>query len=296
MSILLQHVSYEYGRGTPFAAKALDDCSLEIREGEFVGLVGHTGSGKSTLVQHMNALLRPDSGCVIIDGEDTTKLKSALEIRKKVGLVFQYPEHQLFEETVERDVGFGPRNLGLADSVVSKRVRRALKMVGLDYGEVAHRSPFELSGGQRRRVAIAGVLAMEPSYVILDEPTASLDPRGRTEMLDQIRRLHRDTGVAVVLVSHDMDEVARLADRVVVMDRGRIAMDGTPAQVFSSVDRLARMGLDVPEIARLAHHLRSNGLDGGLDLGERLPTIDECVQALHRILENSRLGGDPHEA
>lgn len=240
----------------------------------------------------MNALLMPDSGRVLIDGEDPTKLKSVREIRRKVGLVFQDPEHQLFEETVERDVGFAPRNLGMTDNVVSKRVRRALKTVGLDYDEVACRSPFELSGGQRRRVAIAGVLAMEPSYIILDEPTASLDPRGRREMLDQIHRLHRDTGATVVLVSHDMDEIARLAHRVIVMDRGRIAMDGTPAQIFGSVDRLARIGLDVPETARLVYRLKSCGYD----VGGWMPTIDECVSALFSILEHGRSGGDPNEA
>jgi energy-coupling factor transport system ATP-binding protein len=289
MSIVIEHVSYEYGRGTPFATKALDDCSLEIQPGEFVGLVGHTGSGKSTLVQHMNALLRPHSGRVIVDGQDLAGLKSLQAVRRKVGLVFQYPEHQLFEETVEQDVAFGPRNLGMADRSVKKRVRKALEAVGLDYDAVAHRSPFELSGGERRRVAIAGVLAIEPSYVILDEPTASLDPRGRREMLDYIQRLHEDTGVTIVLVSHDMDEIARRADRVVVMDSGRIALEGTPAEVFrDNADRLVEMGLDVPETAKLLHKLERLGFE----VLPGLPSAEECVSYLHRVLVSRRSVGD----
>jgi energy-coupling factor transport system ATP-binding protein len=291
MSIVIERVSYIYGFGTPFATKALEDCSLEVQVGEFVGLVGHTGSGKSTLVQHMNGLLKPGSGRVMVDGQDLSKLKVLRDVRRKVGLVFQYPEHQLFEETVERDVGFGPRNLGMADDVVRKRVRRALDMVGLDYREVAGRSPFELSGGQRRRVAIAGVLAMEPKYVVLDEPTASLDPRGRREMLEHIRRLHREEGVAVVLVSHDMNEVARLADRVAVMDRGRIVMDGTPAEVFGDVDRLTAMGLDVPETVRLLHRLRRHGLD----VPPGVLSVDECVSLLRSLLATDQAGGDAGE-
>jgi len=293
MAIVIDHVSYEYGRGTPFATKALDDCSLEIRPGEFVGLVGHTGSGKSTLVQLMNALLLPHSGRVIIDGQNVAELKSLRDVRRKVGLVFQYPEHQLFEETVEKDVGFGPRNLGLTDHAVKKRVKRALEIVGLDYDEVAHRSPFELSGGQRRRVAIAGVLAMEPSYVILDEPTASLDPRGMRELLDYICKLHRDTGVTIVLVSHDMDEVARRADRVVVMDQGRIVMDGTPVEIFrGNVERLMRMGLDVPETARLLHGLEKLGFR----VPPGLPSIEECAEFVHRLLAAQGAVGDLSEA
>lgn len=291
MSIVIENVSYVYGLGTPFATKALEDCCLEIRAGESVGLVGHTGSGKSTLAQHMNALLRPHSGRVAVDGLDLSKLKALRDVRRKVGLVFQYPEHQLFEETVERDVGFGPRNLGLTDDAVKRRVRRALDMVGLDYEEVARRSPFEMSGGQRRRVAIAGVLAMEPSYVVLDEPTASLDPRGRREMLDHIDRLHREEGVAIVLVSHDMNEVARLADRVVVMDHGRIAMEGTPGEVFRRVDRLTGMGLDAPETARLLYRLA----ECGLDVPDGLLSLEECVSLLHSFLEPGQSGGGASE-
>ncbi|NLU43190.1 MAG: energy-coupling factor transporter ATPase [Firmicutes bacterium] len=291
MSIVIEQLSYIYGLGTPFAAKALEDCSLEVQEGEFLGLVGHTGSGKSTLVQHMNGLLKPHSGRVVVDGQDLSKLKALRDVRRKVGLVFQYPEHQLFEETVERDVGFGPRSLGLTDDDVRERVRRALEMVGLDYHAVASRSPFELSGGQRRRVAIAGVLAMEPKYVVLDEPTASLDPRGRRDMLDHIERLHREEGVAVVLVSHDMNEVARLADRVIVMDRGRIVMDGTPADVFDDVDRLTAMGLDVPETVRLMHRLRQSGFDvpGGV------LSVDECASLIRSLLAPGEAGGDAGE-
>lgn len=291
MSIVIEHVSHIYGLGTPFAAKALEDCSLEVQEGEFLGLVGHTGSGKSTLVQHMNGLLKPHSGRVVVDEQDLSKLKALRDVRRKVGLVFQYPEHQLFEETVERDVGFGPRSLGMADDAVRERVRRALEMVGLDYREVASRSPFELSGGQRRRVAVAGVLAMEPKYVVLDEPTASLDPRGRRDMLDHIERLHREEGVTVVLVSHDMNEVARLADRVIVMDRGRIVMDGAPAQVFDDFDRLTEMGLDVPETVRLMHRLRQSGFDvpGGV------LSVDECASLIRSLLTPGEAGGDAGE-
>lgn len=293
MSILIEHVSYEYGHGTPFATRALDDCSLEIRAGEFVGLVGHTGSGKSTLVQHMNALLKPHSGRVVVDGQDLARLKSLKAIRRKVGLVFQYPEHQLFEETVEQDVGFGPRSLGMSDSAVRRRVKRALETVGLDYEAVAKRSPFELSGGQRRRVAIAGVLAIEPTYVILDEPTASLDPRGRHELLDYIQRLHEDTGVTIVLVSHDMDEIARRADRVVVMDSGRVALEGTPVEIFrGNVDRLVSMGLDVPETARLLHGLE----ELGLEVPKGLLSVEECASFVRSLLTSRESVGDSNEA
>src|SRR5690554_7396444 len=221
MIIQLKNVNYTYNPGTPFEKKALDDVNLEVNEGEFIGLIGHTGSGKSTLVQHLNGLMKPTSGEIIIDGKSLsdkdTKMK---EIRQKVGLVFQYPEHQLFEETIYKDIAFGPKNLGLSDEEVDKRVRDAMELVGLEFEELKDRSPFELSGGQRRRVAIAGVIAMKPKILILDEPTAGLDPRGRDEILGQIKEFHERYGITVILVSHSMEDVARLVNKIIVMNRG----------------------------------------------------------------------------
>ena len=262
MPIVIEHLNYVYMSGGPYETHALDDVSLTIGDGEFVGLIGHTGSGKSTLVQHLNGLLLPSSGKITVDGLDIAdKATDRRAIRRKVGLVFQYPENQLFEETVEKDIAFGPRNLGLDEAEIDRRVRDAMRKVALDYDALHERSVFELSGGQMRRVAIAGVLAMEPRTLVLDEPCAGLDPRGREEILGLIRDLHRDTGATIVMVSHSMDDVASLAERVIVMNHGKVAMDGAPRDVFSRGAELRAIGLDVPQAVQLADRLRERGFD-----------------------------------
>lgn len=262
MPIVIEHLNYVYMSGGPYETHALDDVSLTIGDGEFVGLIGHTGSGKSTLVQHLNGLLLPTSGTITVDGLNIAdKATDRRAIRRKVGLVFQYPENQLFEETVEKDIAFGPKNLGLDDAEIDRRVKGAMRKVALDYDALHERSVFELSGGQMRRVAIAGVLAMEPRTLVLDEPCAGLDPRGREEILGLIRDLHRDTGATIVMVSHSMDDVASLAERVIVMNHGRVAMDGTPREVFSRGAELRAIGLDVPQAVLLADKLRERGFD-----------------------------------
>lgn len=262
MPIVIEHLNYVYMSGGPYETHALDDVSLTIEDGEFVGLIGHTGSGKSTLVQHLNGLLLPTSGTITVDGLNIAdKATDRRAIRRKVGLVFQYPENQLFEETVEKDIAFGPKNLGFDDAEIDRRVRDAMRKVALDYDALHERSVFELSGGQMRRVAIAGVLAMEPRTLVLDEPCAGLDPRGREEILGLIRDLHRDTGATIVMVSHSMDDVASLAERVIVMNHGRVAMDGTPREVFSRGAELRAIGLDAPQAVLLADKLRERGFD-----------------------------------
>ncbi|MDD3242307.1 MAG: energy-coupling factor transporter ATPase [Eubacteriales bacterium] len=262
MPIVFEKVSHVFMPDSPFMTKALNEISVEIPDGQFVGVIGHTGSGKSTMIQHINALLRPTSGTVKVDGVDTAaKGDEMIALRRKVGLVFQYPEHQLFEETVVKDVGFGPRNMGLPEEEIKRRVSDALAQVGLDEAGVGEKSPFELSGGQRRRVAIAGVLAMEPRILILDEPSAGLDPRGRREVLALVKSIHEARKITVMLVSHYMDEVAQVADRVIVMNDGKIEMDGTPAQIFMRAARLQQIGLDVPAVVRLCDILRARGVD-----------------------------------
>ena len=262
MPIVIEHLNYVYMSGGPYETHALDDVSLTIEDGEFVGLIGHTGSGKSTLVQHLNGLLLPTSGTITVDGLNIAdKATDRRAIRRKVGLVFQYPENQLFEETVEKDIAFGPRNLGLDEAEIARRVKDAMRKVALDYDALHERSVFELSGGQMRRVAIAGVLAMEPRTLVLDEPCAGLDPRGREEILGLIRDLHRDTGATIVMVSHSMDDVASLAERVIVMNHGKVAMDGAPRDVFSRGAQLRAIGLDVPQAVLLADRLRERGFD-----------------------------------
>ncbi|NLL19274.1 MAG: energy-coupling factor transporter ATPase [Clostridia bacterium] len=260
MRIVVEKVSYIYKKGTPFETRALDDINLTIEPGEFVGLIGHTGSGKSTLVQHLNGLLLPSEGNIWVGDLDVLSDKGNLKkIRQRVGLVFQYPEHQLFEETVYDDVAFGPKNLGLSPEEIDVRVREALTMVGLDIDSVKDRSPFALSGGQMRRVAIAGVLAMGPQVLILDEPTAGLDPKGRDEILEQIAAMHRSLGITVVLVSHNMEDVARYANRVLVMHRGKVVMDGPPRQVFARTKELQSIGLGVPLVGILMERLKELG-------------------------------------
>lgn len=276
MSLTIEHVNYVYMAGGPYETQALYDVNLSIGDGEFLALIGHTGSGKSTLVQHLNGLLAPTSGRVLVDGQDLAeKGTDRRAVRFRVGLVFQYPENQLFEETVEKDIAFGPRNLGLGEEEIARRVKDAMRRVNLPE-EVAGRSVFELSGGQMRRVAIAGVLAMEPEVLVLDEPCAGLDPHGREEILGVIRRLHSESGTTIVMVSHSMDDVANLAERVVVMDHGRIVMDGAPAEVFSKGEELRAMGLDVPQAVELAERLREHGIA----VPENAYRLEEVAQAI----------------
>jgi energy-coupling factor transport system ATP-binding protein len=259
--IRCERLTHVYGRGSPLEALALTDVSLSIEAGEFVGVIGATGSGKSTLVQHMNGLLRPTSGCVYLDGIDIhARGVDRRRVRQQIGLLFQYPEQQLFDETVAADVAFGPRNLGLSEEEVGIRVRRALELVGLPTERFGARSPFELSGGEMRRAALAGVLAMDPRMLILDEPTAGLDPLGRREILGHITRLHRERGLAIVLITHSMDAVARLCGRVFVLDRGALVASGTPRELFADPARLEALGLGVPQVTQLARRLRERGL------------------------------------
>ena len=261
MPIELKNVTHTYSEGSAFQATAIRDVSLTIEGGEFIAVVGHTGSGKSTLIQHLNGLLKPTGGQILIDGEDLNAPGAdRRRIRQKVGLVFQYPEYQLFEETVAKDIAFGPKNLGLSAEEIDARVRRAMAHVHLDYDKYAQRSPFELSGGQMRRVAIAGVLAMEPKVLILDEPTAGLDPRGRDRILGMVQELHAKGGTTVIMVSHSMDDVARLATRLVVMSKGELVATGTPREIFRQVDMMESIGLGVPEAARLCALLRQRGV------------------------------------
>lgn len=277
MPIQVEHLTHTYMPGSPFSATAIHDLSLRIEDGEFIGVLGHTGSGKTTFVQHLNGLLKPTDGRVIVDGQDITqKGVSLLAVRKKVGLVFQYPEYQLFEETVAKDVAFGPKNMGLAKDEIAERVHWAIEQVGLSYEAVAESSPFELSGGQMRRVAIAGVLAMRPQTLILDEPTAGLDPRGRRAILEMIRRLHAETGMTVVMVSHNMDDIATLATRLIVMSRGELAMTGSPREVFGQREKLIAIGLGVPQGAELCHRLR----EAGFAIPEGLFTLPEVRDAI----------------
>ena len=280
MSIVIEHLNYVYMTGGPYETKALSDVNLTIRDGEFIGLIGHTGSGKSTLVQHLNGLIMPTSGRVLVDGMDLAdKGTDRRAVRQRVGLVFQYPENQLFEETVEKDIAFGPKNLGLDDAEIDRRVRDAMRRVALDYDRLHERSVFELSGGQMRRVAIAGVLAMEPQVLVLDEPCAGLDPRGREEILGLIKRLHEEAGTTIVMVSHSMDDVASLAERVIVMNHGELVMDGVPRDVFSCGEELRGMGLDVPQAVQLADRLRERGFD----IPEGIYRIEEIKAEIEKI-------------
>lgn len=260
--IKVSDLKYVYQAGMPFEQTALENISFEIPDGDFVAIIGHTGSGKSTLIQHLNALVKPTSGKIEINGVDITKDGADLKaIRREVGLVFQYPEHQLFEETVYRDIAFGPQNMGLSDEEIKRRVYEAIDLVGLT-PDLLEKSPFELSGGQKRRVAIAGVLAMEPKVLILDEPTAGLDPKGRDEILNQLVTLHKENeNMTIIFVSHSMEDVARIANNVLVMNKGRLAMQGSVAEVFEKSAELHQMGLSVPQITELTHRLIAKGVD-----------------------------------
>lgn len=284
MSMILDHINYIYGGDTPLAVKALDDICLQIPDGQFVGIIGHTGSGKSTLVQHMNGLLKASSGHIYFNGEDIyDKDYDLKKLRSKVGLVFQYPEHQLFEIDVFTDVCFGPKNLGLDKRETELRAFDALRKVGLPT-DLYYQSPFELSGGQKRRVAIAGVLAMKPEVLILDEPTAGLDPKGRDEILDQIKALQVETGMTILLVSHSMEDVAEYVDRIIVMNKGRVMYDDVPKAVFSQYKELEAVGLAAPQVTYVLHELRGRGLD--VDVAAT--TIGEAADTIQRALVKGR--------
>lgn len=286
MSVIVKNLTYIYDEGMPFASKAIDDISFEIKDNDFVGLIGHTGSGKSTLIQHLNGLLKPSSGEIIVNGFNITdKDLNLTEIRKRVGIVFQYPEYQLFEETVEKDIAFGPGNLGLDEEEISKRVRKSMEAVGLDYETYKDKSPFDLSGGQKRRVAIAGVIAMNPEVLILDEPTAGLDPGGRDEIFNLIKKLHRDNNITIILSSHSMDDMAKLAQTIIVMNHGKIEFMGTPREVFTShADRLREIGLDVPQVLELATKLRNKGFDIRPDV----LTVEEIKNEILKVMRGRK--------
>ncbi|MEW8994213.1 energy-coupling factor transporter ATPase [Clostridium sp.] len=281
MSIKIENLTHIYMAKTPFEKVALSNVNVNINDGEFVALIGHTGSGKSTLIQHMNGLLKPNQGKIIVDDVDITASGVKLtDIRKKVGLVFQYAEYQLFEETIEKDIMFGPKNLGLNDEEALERTKRAMDMVGLDYETYKNKSPFDLSGGQKRRVAIAGVVAMEPKVLILDEPTAGLDPKGRDEILGELYKLHKSYNMTIILVSHSMEDVAKVSDRILVMDEGKCVLDGTPKEIFKEVDTLENVGLAVPQVTYLMRELRKVGFE----LPDDIFTLEQAKKELLRIL------------
>lgn len=281
MSIKIENLTHIYMPKSPFEKVALDNVSVQINDGEFLALIGHTGSGKSTLIQHINGLLKPSSGKIVVDDIDITEHGVKLtDIRKRVGLVFQYAEYQLFEETIEKDIAFGPRNLGLNEEEITSRVKRAMNIVGLDYETYKDKSPFELSGGQKRRVAIAGVVAMEPKVLILDEPTAGLDPKGRDEILGKIELLHKEYNMTIILVSHSMEDVAKVANRILVMEGGKCILDGPPNLIFKEVETLERVGLAVPQVTYLIRELRKKGFDISEDIFTLKQATDEILRAL----------------
>jgi hypothetical protein len=280
----IEHLTHTYSAGTPFQRSAVDDMNLSMMDGEFLGIIGHTGSGKSTLIQHLNGLLKPTSGRILLQGRDIwADPKKIRDVRFQVGLVFQYPEYQLFEETVYKDIAFGPKNMGLDEADIDRRVRDAAAFVGLTEA-MLDKSPFELSGGQKRRVAIAGVIAMEPKVLVLDEPTAGLDPRGRDDILARIQDYHRAKNASVVLVSHSMEEIARNVDRIVVLSDSHVFMEGTPRQVFARADELEQVGLDIPQVTKVALALRRRGLP--------VDTAVYTVEALRDALLRKEGGAD----
>ena len=286
MSIKIENLTHVYMPKTPFEKKALDNVNLVIEDGEFLALIGHTGSGKSTLIQHLNGLLEPTSGRILVDDIDLTNKETKLtDIRKKIGLVFQYPEYQLFEETIEKDIAFGPNNLGLSKEVVSERVKKSMEMVGLDYETYKDVSPFDLSGGQKRRVAIAGVIAMEPKVLILDEPTAGLDPKGRDDILEQIKILHEKYKMTIVLVSHSMEDVGKLAEKIIVMNKGKVALMGKPSEIFKEVEILEEIGLAVPQVTYLMRALKEKGFN----VSDEVFTVEDGSKELLRVLLKNNL-------
>ena len=286
MSIEVKNISHIYSEGLPHESVALFDISFDIADGEFVGIIGHTGSGKSTLLQHLNGLLKPKSGQIVVGGVDITAGKvSMIDVRRRTGLVFQYPEYQLFEETVAKDVAFGPTNLGLSPEEIEKRVEEALVLVGLDYHEFKDKSPFDLSGGEKRKVAIAGVIAMKPEVLILDEPTAGLDPKAHRDILNMIENIHDHEKNITILVTHKMDDVARLADKVMVMENGRLVMNGTPTEIFSRKEELQAMGLSIPEATELISDLR----DCGMNLDANVLTLEQAEETLVSYLKPDQL-------
>lgn len=289
MSIQVKNLTHIYSKGMPDEQLALDNVSFEIADGEKVAVIGHTGSGKSTLMQHLNGIIKPSSGNILIGDTDITDPKTVMkDVRRRVGLVFQYPEYQLFEETVAKDIAFGPKNLGLSEEEIDERVRAAIKLVGLDYDDIAERSPFELSGGQKRRVAIAGVIAMEPEILILDEPTAGLDPGAHKEILRMIEKIHSAQNNIIIFVSHNMSDVAEMADRVMVMDEGKILMMDTPELVFSRHEELSAIGLDIPPVTELMNDIRACGVD----IPANVLNIEDAKTALLAYLKNKNAGND----
>lgn len=285
MIIEIKNLNYVYGPGTPFEIKALNNINLQIEEGDFIGLIGHTGSGKSTLVQHLNGLMKPTSGDIFVDGENIVKKEANLKLlRQKVGLVFQYPEHQLFEETVYKDIAFGPKNLGLDKEEIHLRIKNAMEAVGLDFEELKDRSPFELSGGQKRRVAIAGVIAMKPKVLILDEPTAGLDPHGRDEILGEVKDLFNNMGITIILVSHSMEDVAKMVNRILVMHNGTIAMDGPTREIFKRADELENLGLGIPQITQFMRDFKAKGNN----VRDDILTVEEAKVEIMNYLRRKR--------
>lgn len=282
----VKNISYSYSKGTPFEKKAITDVSFSVEKGEFIGIIGHTGSGKSTMMQMLDGLLKPDSGSVFLEGKDiNSDKKITREARFKVGLCFQYPEYQLFEETVAKDIAFGPRNMGLSESEIKQRVAKAASFVNLD-NSLLDRSPFDLSGGQKRRAAIAGVMAMLPEILILDEPAAGLDPVGRKEILSMISEYRRSTGATVMMVTHSMETAALVSDRIFVLHHGSLAFTGTPKEVFSHADELISMGLDVPVSTKIVAELRKNGIDIPTDVY----TVERCAEVLSEYVRKKRSG------
>ena len=282
MSIRVENLIHIYDKGMPTEQLALDNISFTAEDGQMVGIIGHTGSGKSTLLQHLNGLLKPDSGRIVIGGTDITEPGvSMVQIRKKIGLVFQYPEYQLVEETVAKDVAFGPKNLGLSQEEIDERVREAIELVGLDFETIKDRSPFDLSGGQKRRVAIAGVVAMRPEVLILDEPTAGLDPKAHKDVLAMVEEVHRRTGNITILVSHNMADIARLCDKIIVIDSGKLVTTGTPYEVFSKKDELRAVGLELPPVTKFTESLRERGLQ----LESTILDIDQAADQIAAYLK-----------
>ena len=281
MRIEVRDLSYIYSEGMPFESVALEGVSFTVESGEFAAVIGHTGSGKSTLLMQLNGLMKPTKGCVLADGVNIhEKTKEAREARRRIGLVFQYPEYQLFEETVLKDVCFGPKNYGFPPEECEAKAIEALRLVGIDPDDKGGVSPFELSGGEKRRVAIAGVLAMDPQVLILDEPTAGLDPKGHRDILEMVRKIHEERGLTILLVSHNMDDAARLADRVLVLDRGHLVMDGAPKDVFSHYGELHSIGLSTPSSSELLHVLKEKGLNVNPDVFSEDEAVEEIIKAL----------------